>query len=243
MFLKHRRVAILLALLAILASSQLWACSDYVHLWRPVVEEKSTAFAGEGIALFLKNALGEVITGEQTWRIGVNPESKITAELTAAIRSSIEFLDSERFIWVDGSSPFARDKGEATIWLDFVNPERLVYIWNDQNKPPFAMFRTGEIDTARIRVLAMSAAGKVLLIDELPYMFLLESDFMLPNWVSSGGVWFRRVSFKTAQMLKRHEWTLSVPADIEDINQTPADVRRFYFGDVPASGTRIFSNY
>lgn len=243
MLLKHRRVTILLAMLAIVASSQLWACSDYVHLWRPVIEEKSTAFAGEGIALFLKNALGDITSTEPTWRVGVNPESKISAELALAIKNGIELLDPGSFVWVDGSSPFARDQGGATIWLDFVNPERLVYVWNDQNKPPFAMFRTGEIDTARVRVLAMSAAGKVLLIDELPYMFLLESDFMLPNWVSSGGMWFRRVSFKTAQMAQRHEWTLSVPTDIEDINQTPADVRRFFFGDVPASGTRIFSNY
>ena len=236
-----RKINVLLSLL-ILISSAVSACSEYVHLWKPISEVRSLAFAPGGIALFVTGCLGNIIDNEPEWKVAINPESQMNQELAEQIRSSVKLLD-KRFSWSDAGSPFDSKQSKATIWLDFVNPQRLTYLWNDQNRPPFAMFRTGEIDTARVRVVAVSSAGKVLLIDEFPYMFLLESDFMLPNWISSGGVWFRRVSLQTAQMSQRHEWTLAVPSDLEDYNQTPADIKRFYFGGIPNNNIQIYSNY
>lgn len=237
------RPLLLAAAVLFMAAGQLAACSEYVHLWRPVSEERSQAFAPEGIALFIDHVISSLPGGRNSFRLSVNPASEINEELRSSIKQSAGMIKNAQICWGEEGSPFDSKSASASIWLDFVNPDRMVYIWADQNKPPFAMFRTGEIDNARVRVLVQGEDGKVELIDEYPYMFLLESDFMLPGWLSGGGVWFRRLSFKTAQMTHRHEWTLSVPTDIEDINQTPSDIRRFYFGDVPSDGIHIFSNY
>jgi len=234
--------ASLLAVMFMTASC-LQACSEYVHLWRPVSEDRSQAFAPEGIALFVDHVISSLSSGRSSFMLSVNPASEINEELRSSIKQSAGMIKNAQICWGVEGSPFDSKIASAAIWLDFVNPDRMVYIWADQNKPPFAMFRTGEIDNARVRVLVQGEDGKIELIDEYPYMFLLESDFMLPGWLSSGGVWFRRLSFKTAQMTHRHEWTLSVPTDIEDINQTPFDIRRFYFGDVPSDSIHIFSNY
>ncbi|MDD2999426.1 MAG: hypothetical protein PHV05_10235, partial [Candidatus Riflebacteria bacterium] len=234
MFLKIGKILLAL-LLASLPGNQLLACSEYVHLWRPVSEVKSSICNAEGIAIFLRELVSKKLDqfGDK-WLIGLNPDSVVTASFTSELKRAVTMLDNSRFGWVTDGSPFVDcSSGSATIWLDFVNPEQMLYIWYDENKPPFAMFRTGELNTASIRVMAMSPKRKILLIDELPYMFLLESDFMLPTWASVGGGWFRRLSFKTAQMPQRHEWTLSIPADMEDVNQTPSDIKRFYFGDIP----------
>lgn len=227
-----------------LHSGRLFACSEYVHLWRPVHETRSSVLCAEGVAVFIERCLGDLAEKESRWLVAVNPESGISTEFTDEIKRGVALLDQNKFYWADSLSPFEKGGcGSAAIWLDFINPERLVYIWADHNRPPFAMIRTGEIDTAKVRVLAISSAGKILLIDELPHMFLLESDFMLPTWISNGGVWFRRLSFKTAQMTRRHEWTVAVPPDPEEINQTPSDVRCFYYGETPAGNIKIFSNY
>lgn len=234
--------AICLAAMLFLAAGQLIACSDYVHLWRPVKEERGYAFAPEGIALFIDHVVSQLKSSGDLYKLSVNPASEINDELKSAIRQSAALVKKNRAVWAESSTPFAGE-ASASIWLDFVKPERMAYLWADQNKPPFAMFRCGEIDTARVRVLVKDSKGKIELIDELPYMFLLENDFMLPGWVSAGGVWFRRLSFKTAQMSHRHEWTMSVPSDIEDVNQTPSDIRRFFFGDLPSDSIHIYSNY
>ncbi len=234
----------LLALL-LFSSSAGWPCSDYVHLWRPVVEERTSMCGAEGIASFLHELVSDKLppgSGDH-WHVGLSPDSTVSASFSIELKRAVSLLDPEKFSWTDSGSPFDGEQSAATIWLDFVNPERLVYIWRDENKPPFAMFRTGELDTARVRILAMTADRKILLIDELPYLFLLESDFMLPTWCSAGGAWFRRVSLKTAGMLQRHEWTLSEPADNESVNQTPSDTKRFYFGEASSGNTQIISNY
>lgn len=221
------------------------ACTDYVHLWRPVAEERSAICGAEGIAHFLRQLVDEKIRSEKTlWDVGLSPDTKITASFTAELQRAVEIAGSDTFRWVTDGSPFiGNGAARPSIWLDFVKPERLVYIWRDENRPPFAMFRTGELDTAQVRVLVMSADRQVLFIDELSYMFLLESDVMLPTWLTNGGVWFRRVSLKTCEMSQRYEWTLSVPSDMEDINTTPSDTRRFYFSDVPDERARFISNY
>lgn len=236
-------ICISLAALFIMSVSDLQACSDYVHLWRPVAETRSQSFAPEGIALFVDHIISSLNSERAAFRLSVNPASETDDELRDAIKQSADMVKNARVCWVEEGSPFDSKTASATIWLDFVNPDRMVYLWADQNKPPFAMFRTGELDSARVRVLIQSEDGKVELIDEYPFMFLLESDFMLPGWLSSGGIWFRRLSFKTAQMSHRHEWTMSVPSDIEDINQTPSDIRRFFFGEVPSDSIHIYSNY
>jgi len=232
-----------LAALFVMTASCLPACSDYVHLWRPVAETRSQAFAPEGIALFVDHVIASLHTKRKSFRLSVNPASEINEDLRDAIKQSAAMIKNSQVCWFEEGSPFDSKTASATIWLDFVNPDRMVYLWSDQNKPPFAMFRTGELDNARVRVLIKDEDSKVELIDEYPFMFLLESDFMLPGWLSSGGVWFRRLSFKTAQMTHRHEWTMSVPSDIEDINQTPSDIRRFFFGEVPSDSIHIYSNY
>ncbi len=238
-----KRSALLLAVMMVLAASPLQACSDYVHLWRPVREERSQAFAPEGIALFIEHVVSQFKQSGQAFKLSVNPASEISEELKSSIKDSAASVTGAHLVWSETGSPFDGGPASASIWLDFVQPERMVYLWEDQNKPPFAMFRCGEIDTARVRVLVQNAQGKIELIDEFPYMFLLESDFMLPGWLSAGGVWFRRLSFKTAQMSHRYEWTMSVPSDIEDINQTPSDIRRFFYGDIPADSIHFYSNY
>ncbi len=221
------------------------ACSEYVHLWRPVNEERSAMCGAEGIADLLRHLVSEKIGGDQKlWDVGLSPDAQLSASFTAELQRAVEIAGSDTFRWSADGSPFSGNGGSRpSIWLDFVKPERLVYIWRDENRPPFAMFRTGEIDTARIRVLAMSAGRQVLYIDEIQYMFLLESDLMLPTWLANGGAWFRRVSLKTSAMKQRHEWTLSVPSDMEDINTIPPDIRRFYFGDIPDDRARFISNY
>lgn len=231
--------------LSLLMGAQLWACSEYVHLWRPVSEERSELCSAEGLAFFIEQLVADKLAGqEKIWRIGLNPDAAVTASFSFELQRAVGLLDQSCFKWTGDDSMFSSDQSaDATIWLDFVKPERLVYIWRDENRPPFAMFRTGELDTARIRVLAMSSERKVLLIDELPHMFLLESDFMLPSWTANGGAWFRRLSLKTARMPQRYEWTLALPADMEDVNQTPADIRRFYYGATADDNTRIISNY
>lgn len=221
------------------------ACSEYVHLWRPVAEERSAGCGAEGVAHLLRYLVSERLKSEKVlWDVGLSPDAEITASFAAELERAVEIAGSDTFRWADEGSPFAGNgQSRPSIWLDFVRPERLVYIWRDENRPPFAMFRTGELDTAQVRVLVMSAERQVLLIDELPYMFLLESDVMLPTWLANGGAWFRRVSLKTFDMTQRYEWTLSVPSDMEDINTTPSDIRRFYFGDLPDDRARLISNY
>ncbi len=221
------------------------ACSDYVHLWRPVAEERSALCGAEGIANLLRQLVCEKVRGEKMlWDVGLSPDAEITASFTAELQRAVELAGSDTFRWTADGSPFAGNGGSRpSIWLDFVKPERLVYIWRDENRPPFAMFRTGELDTAQVRILVMSAERQVLYIDEVQYVFLLESDVMLPTWLANGGVWLRRVSLKTCEMPQRYEWTLSVPSDMEDINTTPSDIRRFYFGDLPDDRTRFISNY
>ncbi len=221
------------------------ACSDYVHLWRPVAETRSAMCGAEGIAHFLRQLVSEKVRSDKTiWDVGLSPDAQISASFTAELQRAVEIAGTDAFRWVVDGSPFAGNGGaRPSIWLDFVKPERLIYIWRDENRPPFAMFRTGELDTAQIRVLVMSAERQVLHIDEIPYMFLLESDLMLPTWLANGGAWFRRISLKTSGMAQRHEWTLSVPSDMEDINTTPSDIRRFYFGEIPDGRARFISNY
>lgn len=220
------------------------ACSDYVHLWRPVNEVRSTLCSAEGLSLFINGMVERVSTGKATWLVGLSPDANVSASFTCELKRAVGLLDPAKFSWVESDRMFAGGiASQSAIWLDFVDPERMVYLWRDENRPPFAMFRTGEIDTARIRVLVMSADRKVLLIDELAYIFLLESDFMLPAWTTTGGIWFRRVSLKTYAMSQRHEWTLSVPSDQEDINSTPGDIRRFFYSNLPDAGSKIISNY
>ncbi|OGK11164.1 MAG: hypothetical protein A2W80_17160 [Candidatus Riflebacteria bacterium GWC2_50_8] len=237
------RKAFWLAVVLCMTAGQAVACSDYVHLWRPISEDRSQSLAPAGIALFIDHVYALLKEPDKRYQLSVNPASEAGDDLKTAIRESAALVSGARVFWHDIGSPFEKGTGSATIWLDFVKPERMVYLWVDQNKPPFAIFRCGEVDTARVRVLVQNSEGKVTLIDEFPYLFLLESDFMLPSWLSCGGVWFRRLSFKTAQMSQRHEWTLSVPSDVEDINQTPSDVRRFFFGDLPSDSVQIYSNY
>ncbi len=220
------------------------ACSDYVHLWRPVNEVRSPLCSAEGLSLFIAGLTERLPAGGAVWQVGLSPDAKVSASFSIELKRAVSLLDPARFSWVDSDRMFGGGiASQSAIWLDFVDPQRLVYLWRDENRPPFAMFRAGELDTARIRVLVMSADRKVLLIDELAYIFLLESDFMLPAWTTTGGVWFRRVSLKTCAMQQRYEWTLSVPSDMEDINSTPADVRTFFFGNLPDAGSKIISNY
>ncbi len=238
-------VLMLLAAAVFCGSVAAVACSDYVHLWRPVAEERSAMCCAEGIAHLLQQVVCEKIRGEKMlWDVGLSPDAQISASFTAELKRAVELAGSDTFRWTADGSPFAGNGGSRpSIWLDFVKPERLVYIWRDENRPPFAMFRTGELDTAQVRILVMSAERQVLYIDEIQYVFLLESDLMLPTWLANGGVWFRRVSLKTFDMPQRHEWTLSVPSDMEDINTIPSDTRRFYYGDVPDDRARFISNY
>ncbi|HNX74562.1 MAG TPA: hypothetical protein PLM07_19880 [Candidatus Rifleibacterium sp.] len=234
-----------LVLLLALASVPGWPCSDYVHLWRPVTETRDELCGADGLASFIKELADQKLPDQKTpWLVGISPDAVVSASAAAELKSAVGMLDQTRFVWAESDAMFAQS-GSATagIWLDLVKPLRLEYIWRDENKPPFAMFRTGELHTAQIRVLAMSAERKVLLIDEFAYMFLLESDFMLPSWLSAGGVWLRRVSLKTTEMPKRVEWTLSVPSDLEDLNSTPADIKRFFFSDQVETGSKILSNY
>jgi len=42
------------------------ACTDYVHLWRPVAEERSAICGAEGIAHFLRQLVYEKIRSEKT---------------------------------------------------------------------------------------------------------------------------------------------------------------------------------
>ncbi|HNW12802.1 MAG TPA: hypothetical protein PKI71_15665 [Candidatus Rifleibacterium sp.] len=238
-------VCLLLAAAIICGGRAAVACSDYVHLWRPVTEERSAMCGAEGVAHLLRQPVSEKISGDKMlWDVGLSPDTQINASFVAELQRAVEIAGSDTFRWTADGSPFAGNgESRPSIWLDFVKPERLVYIWRDENRPPFAMFRTGELDTAQIRVLVMSAERQVLYIDEVQYMFLLESDIMLPTWLANGGAWFRRVSLKTFDTAQRHEWTLSVPSDMEDVNTTPSDIRRFYFGDVPDDRARFISNY
>ena len=234
-----------LVLLLALASVPGWPCSEYVHLWRPVIETRDELCGAAGLAAFIKELVERRLPAAKTpWLVGISPEAVVSASAAAELKSAVGMLDQTKFIWAESDAMFA-SSGSATagIWLDLVRPLRLEYLWRDENKPPFAMFRTGELHSAQIRVLAMSAERKVLLIDEFAYLFLLESDFMVPTWLSAGGVWLRRVSFKSTEMPKRVEWTLAVPSDIEDLNTIPADIQRFFFSDQVEAGSKILSNY
>jgi hypothetical protein len=146
--------------------------------------------------------------------------------------SSVSLLDQNKFVWNDNLSPFDEKSGNiAAIWLDFVDPSHTTYWWKDENKPPVAMFRIGEMDTAVVRVMARNSAGKIVFIEELKHLFLLESDFMLPGWIGVASGWARRLSLQLGFDSKRVEYTFAEPPDQEEINQIPANVTRFYFGE------------
>lgn len=238
-----KKLAQALAILFVSASF-VAACSDYVHLWRPVSEKKSVELSSEGIALLLARIINVLPANEAKWQICVNPASQMVAELKASIALAVESMEPSRVEWGNDLSPFdGNSSDKAAIWLDFVDPVHQYYWWQDENKPPLAMFRSGELDTAVVRVMARDSAGKIVLIEEFKHLFQLESDFMLPGWIGVASAWPRRLSLQTGFANKRHEWTFSVPPDLETINQIPSDVVKFYFGESSSDQILINSDY
>lgn len=232
MHLKFLRLALVLLLLHICSFSAARACSEYVHLWRPVAEARSEALAPEGIAVFLAQLQLRLPETQGKWNICVNPVSESADTMSATIASAVAILNSPKLVWHDALSPFSPEsRDKAAIWLDIVAPEHQQYFWRDENKPPLAMFRFGEFDTATVRVMVRDSSAKIILIEEFKHVFLLESDVMLPSWFGTGGAWLRRISFQTGFRQKRIEYTFAVPPDQEEINAAPPDVIRFYFGE------------
>jgi hypothetical protein len=205
------------------------ACTEYVHIWKPVSEKMSNKISSHGIALLLKKILKQLPRNEKQWCVCVNPVSKMPEAVSAALASSVLMLENRRLINGENISPFnAGSQGIAALWLDFVSPERIIYCWQDTNKPPMAMFRTGEMDTAVVRVMARNSKGKIVLIEEFKHLFLLESDFMLPGWIGVASGWMRRLSYQIDFAENRVEYTFSIPPDQEAINATPENISRFY---------------
>lgn len=222
----------MLLLLHLCSLSMSLACSEYVHLWRPVAETKSEALAPEGIAVFLAQLQLRLPETQEKWSVCINPVSEAAAAMSVTIASAVAILNSPKLVWHDALSPFSPDSRDmAAIWLDIVEPEHRQYFWRDENKPPLAMFRFGEFDTATVRVMVRDSSAKIILIEEFKHIFLLESDIMLPAWMDAGGAWLRRISFQTGFRQKRIEYTFAVPPDQEAINAAPPDVIRYYFGE------------
>lgn len=90
------------------------------------------------------------------------------------------------------------------------------------------MLRTGEFDAARARIAVVSDKSEVLYIDEVPVIYLLEVDYLVPSWMSVGGIWLRRISFQGGSMKKRNEYTVSLQSSEELPFET--DVNRYFYG-------------
>ncbi|GAB4278198.1 MAG: hypothetical protein Kow0029_21410 [Candidatus Rifleibacteriota bacterium] len=243
--LSNNKKALIMALVIIMTgASRLIACSEYTHLWQPAFENSSEQITPEGLAVFICNILKKLPATEDKWFVCCNPVSLMPESCVKSVASAVAILNESRVEFHSKLSPFEKaEKPFAAIWLDLIDPVHQAYLWRDENKPPLAMFRTGELDTAVIRVMARDSAGKIVLIDEFKHLFLLESDFMLPGWIGVGAAWQRRLSLQTGFSKKRYEWTFSVPPDQETINSTPYDIVRFYFGDVPSNNVDLSSNY
>ncbi|MFZ5949249.1 MAG: hypothetical protein ACOYXC_00975 [Candidatus Rifleibacteriota bacterium] len=208
------------------------ACSEYVHLWRPIKEEKSVGLSPEGIAIFLRRLEKLLPPHEKNWFICLNPASERLNELSSPLASAVALLENEKLVWHHELSPFSGEAEKiAAVWLDFVEPIQQKYWWYDDNKPPLPMFRNGEMESSVVRVMVRDSTGKIVLIEEFKHLFLLESDFMLPAWIGNGGAWLRRLSYQVDPREKRVEYTFSIPPDQETINATPPDIERFYFGE------------
>lgn len=236
---------VLAALAIVFASASfLGACSEYTHLWRPILEESNENLSPESIALFVDDLIKKLPASEAKWFVCINPAAKIPDSLQKSIASGVALLENPRLVWHESLSPFSENsKKQAAIWLDFVEPVHQYYWWRDDNKPPLAMFRSGELDTSIVRVLVRDSNDKIILIEEFKLLFLLESDFMLPGWIGVASAWPRRLSLQPGFKQKRFEWTFSVPPDPETVNQTPSNVERFYFGETPSDQIGINSNY
>ncbi len=225
--------------------SECFGCSEYIHYWRPIKEIRENICSAEGLRLFLDDLTLNKIklpTDEKVY-ISISHDSSISEDFKENISKSVSLLNNKNISMSAGRSLFStQDSPATTIWLDFVKPEKVTYFWRDENKPPLAMFRYGELETSQIRVMAISSANNVIFIDEIPFMHLLESDFMLPSWMSVGGVWMRRVSLKVLEMKQRHEWTIMVPSDPESVNAVPTDIKRFYYDTEANSNVKIISN-
>jgi hypothetical protein len=234
------------ALVISIFTSECFGCTEYIHFWSPVKETRENLCSAEGLRLFLEDlTLNKVkLSSDEKAYISISPDSTINEAFKENISKSVNLLNNKNITMLSEGSPFSQqDSPRTTIWLDFVKPEKLTYFWRDENKPPLAMLRYGELETAQIRVMAISSTNSVIFIDEIPFMHLLETDFMLPSWMSVGGVWMRRVSLKVLDMKQRHEWTIMVPSDPESVNAVPTDIKRFYYDTEANSNVKIISNF
>lgn len=224
-----KKIALIYLIFLFLPAGEALACAEYVHVWKPIAETRHSQLSAQIIADFLRQLKLSLPENESVWKVCINPLSDMPAGFDSLVASAVLVVDDASFVWADKLSPFSdKSRNVAAIWLDFIDPLRQTYLWSDENKPPLPMFRIGEMETTVVRVMVRDNQGKIVLIKEFKLLFLLESDLMLPSWMSCGGAWFRRLSFQKGFEQKRIECTVSVPPDQETLNSTPENVIRFY---------------
>ncbi len=220
------------------------ACTEYAHLWRPVIENRQKFNSPNAINYFLRKIIFDQLKIEnKSINISINPSSNLTDEHKQNLIEAVKLIDQSNIKYSESNTPFSEKiDSEILIYLDFVNPEKVTYFWRDENLPPINILKYGELETSSIRILVISSKdNSILLIDEIPFKHLLENDFIIPSWMSIGGVWIRKIAHQMFDQKDNYEWYITPPRGEEDLNTIPSGVKRIYYSDIPDKNVTLIS--